>query len=222
MAELEQGQEKNSDSGLFSERTTNLAREIGVSLRELAPKMNISTASLFAYRSGKLKISPKAWRKLDQCERELAKRQESPFSGKELCFYRIAYGLEISEFAKEFGLGVEEYSEIERGIRPIPDSAEFWAKIALVASRVHQALKRESQEEELPSDDQKPDPLQLSVETAIACLREGNEETALDLAIALLNEYKGNRKEVLPLFRASAIIRSMGHARLGITPDMLP
>lgn len=61
-------QENYSENRLFLERTDEIARITRVSLRELAPKIGISVASLFGYRSGNIKISPKAWRKLEQAE----------------------------------------------------------------------------------------------------------------------------------------------------------
>jgi hypothetical protein len=46
---------------------------MGVSLRQLAPLMDLSIASLFGYRAGKLKISNKAWSKLERGERPFQK-----------------------------------------------------------------------------------------------------------------------------------------------------
>lgn len=61
-------QEKNQSASHFSERTDALAKSLGVSLRNLGPKMDLSTAMLFAYRSGKHVISRKAWAKLERAE----------------------------------------------------------------------------------------------------------------------------------------------------------
>ncbi|WP_457795381.1 helix-turn-helix domain-containing protein [Horticoccus sp. 23ND18S-11] len=46
-----------------------MAEKIGLPLRELGERIGISTAMLFAYRSGKNPISVKAWKKLEQAER---------------------------------------------------------------------------------------------------------------------------------------------------------
>jgi hypothetical protein len=53
---------------------------MGVSLRQMAPLMNLSVASLFGYRAGKLKISNKAWSKLERCEKPFQKVDKSPES----------------------------------------------------------------------------------------------------------------------------------------------
>ena len=62
-------QEKNSENRIFLERTDKLAATLRISLRDLAPRIGLSVASLFGYRSGSLKISPKAWGKLEQAEK---------------------------------------------------------------------------------------------------------------------------------------------------------
>jgi hypothetical protein len=68
----------------FLERTDRLAQKLGISLRSLAPVMGISVASLFGYRNGSIPISTKAWRKLEQVERDSeAPALESPFALKE-------------------------------------------------------------------------------------------------------------------------------------------
>lgn len=42
--------------------------------------MDLSVASLFGYRSGSIKLSNKAWGKLEQCEAELSKAGAEPAS----------------------------------------------------------------------------------------------------------------------------------------------
>lgn len=42
---------------------------MGCSLRQLGPKIGISTASLFGYRAGTMPITGKAWVKLEAAER---------------------------------------------------------------------------------------------------------------------------------------------------------
>lgn len=59
----------------FLERTDRLAVLKRVSLRGLAPLMGLSVASLFGYRNGSIKISNKAWGKLEECEASI--RQDS-------------------------------------------------------------------------------------------------------------------------------------------------
>jgi hypothetical protein len=51
------------------ERTDILAARLGISLRSLAPRIDLSVASLFGYRNGSIQISTKGWGKLEQAER---------------------------------------------------------------------------------------------------------------------------------------------------------
>ena len=53
----------------FSERTDELSRQIGCTMRDLAGKIGISQAMLFAYRSGKSEPTLKVFRKLEAAER---------------------------------------------------------------------------------------------------------------------------------------------------------
>jgi hypothetical protein len=62
-------QEKKSDFRTFLDRTNELANKLRIPLRELGPVMEMSTASLFGYRSGKIPLSNKAWGKLEAAER---------------------------------------------------------------------------------------------------------------------------------------------------------
>ena len=66
---LELLQQKYSENRIFLERTDKLAAALRISLRDLAPRIELSVASLFGYRSGSLKISPKAWGKLERAEK---------------------------------------------------------------------------------------------------------------------------------------------------------
>jgi hypothetical protein len=61
------------------ERTDALAKATDQSLRGLAPVLGLSVASLFGYRSGSIKISPKAWSKLEQAERGFLKKKMAEF-----------------------------------------------------------------------------------------------------------------------------------------------
>lgn len=61
-------QQKNQSSDVFSERTDALAAALHVSIRDLAERIGISQAMLFAYRGGKYPISEKAWKKLEAAE----------------------------------------------------------------------------------------------------------------------------------------------------------
>jgi hypothetical protein len=57
---------------------------MGISLRSLAPRLGLSLASLFGYRSGKIPISAKAWSKLEQAEAEAQRaRREAAFAERE-------------------------------------------------------------------------------------------------------------------------------------------
>lgn len=64
----------------FSERTDALAVRLGCSVQELPERLDFSRSSLFAYRTGKAKISAKAWAKLEKVEAEfgLGPVSESP------------------------------------------------------------------------------------------------------------------------------------------------
>jgi hypothetical protein len=65
-------------------RTGELADSLGISLRSLAPRLGISVASLFGYRSGKIPVSKKAWSKLERLEQETeAAGQRRGFAGYE-------------------------------------------------------------------------------------------------------------------------------------------
>lgn len=70
-------QEENRAVSEFLERTDFLAESLGVSLRQLAPELDISPASLFGYRSGKLPITSKAWAKVKKAEDAL-RREKQP------------------------------------------------------------------------------------------------------------------------------------------------
>jgi hypothetical protein len=63
-------QEENQSTRAFSERTDRLAAKLGISLRALGPKVGISPAMLFAYRSGNQSVSRKAWGKIRAAEVE--------------------------------------------------------------------------------------------------------------------------------------------------------
>lgn len=54
----------------FACRTEVLAEQAGVRIGDLPKRLKISRASLFGYRTGKLPITSKAWRKLEHAERD--------------------------------------------------------------------------------------------------------------------------------------------------------
>jgi len=60
--------ESQTNSDFFS-RTDLLASRLGLNLSELPSKIGISKAMLYAYRSGKHRITNKVWFKLEQAER---------------------------------------------------------------------------------------------------------------------------------------------------------
>lgn len=68
-------QHQNQSIANFSERTDALASALKISLRDLAERIGISQAMLFAYRTGKQPISLKAWRKLEAAESGLLNPQ---------------------------------------------------------------------------------------------------------------------------------------------------
>lgn len=55
----------------FEERTNRLAEKVGCRLEDLTELLGFSRASLFAYRSGRNKVSRKAWRSLEEAERRV-------------------------------------------------------------------------------------------------------------------------------------------------------
>lgn len=69
-------QQQNWSSEEFSTRSDRLAKRLGGSLRDLAPRLGISQSALFAYRRGKIPITAKAWATLDRLE--LALNMEHP------------------------------------------------------------------------------------------------------------------------------------------------
>ena len=56
----------------FSRRIDRVASKLDVSLAELARRMKISRAALFAYRSGANRITPRVWAKLERLEESAA------------------------------------------------------------------------------------------------------------------------------------------------------
>lgn len=66
---------------LFSQRTDALAFALGVSLRELGGKVGVSTAMIFAYRSGRTPVSGKAWKKILTAEHAAGIRSENDVMG---------------------------------------------------------------------------------------------------------------------------------------------
>jgi len=180
--------------------------------------MGLSVASLFGYRSGKLKITPKAWKKLEQAERDISESLKAPFSGRELCYFRIRSGLEYSDFSNLLGIEAEQYLEMERGLRHLPDNRDFWVSVMRVIGEIHKSDRRRPQGGQDSSDTHKSD-LEFEEETAAARLLEGDEELALDLTIRLLNEYRENRDQVLHLFKASSIIQNIGLSRIRLPPQ---
>lgn len=61
-------QEENHTISEFSERTDRLAEKLGLPLRDLPQRLDISQSMLFAYRKGTHPISKKAWRKIRSAE----------------------------------------------------------------------------------------------------------------------------------------------------------
>lgn len=71
-------QQKSESFSEFSERTEKLAAKLTLKLGELPERIGVSPAMFFAYRTGKNKISDKAWRKLEGAEREAGLIKEEP------------------------------------------------------------------------------------------------------------------------------------------------
>ncbi len=61
-----------TENELFLKRSDELAYKLRLSLRELAPKLGLSAGSFFGYRTGRVALSAKAWRKLEEVERRVA------------------------------------------------------------------------------------------------------------------------------------------------------
>jgi myosin-crossreactive antigen len=64
---------KNQTFVDFAERTDSLASVLNCTVQDLTEILGFSRASLFAYRTGKVKISDKAWRKLADAESRAGK-----------------------------------------------------------------------------------------------------------------------------------------------------
>jgi hypothetical protein len=75
-------QDENQSTRIFSERTDVLAKRLGVPMRHLGHKLDLSPAMLFGYRSGKYAISAKAWAKLERAEAALNQSQVSALEEK--------------------------------------------------------------------------------------------------------------------------------------------
>jgi hypothetical protein len=63
-------QEKSQTFSDFVRRTDALADQVGLNLSESWRLLGISRAMLHAYRSGKNRITPKVWLKLERAERD--------------------------------------------------------------------------------------------------------------------------------------------------------
>lgn len=85
-------QHQNKSSSIFLERTDALAAALNVSIRELAERIGISQAMLFAYRSGKNPISEKAWRKLEEAEEAAKNKSTQIFHYAPMGEYQSAVG----------------------------------------------------------------------------------------------------------------------------------
>lgn len=71
-------QARNQNISDFSSRVEALAERGRISMREVGPKiLGISTAQLFAYRSGSAPLSVKAWAKLEAAESANGARSEA-------------------------------------------------------------------------------------------------------------------------------------------------
>ena len=56
------------DNEDFLKRTDNLALKLRLNLTDLARRIDLSDGSFFGYRTGRVTLSPKAWRKLESAE----------------------------------------------------------------------------------------------------------------------------------------------------------
>lgn len=61
-------QDKSENHPIFSEISEKLAVHLGINLDELPARIGISKDMFYAYRSGRHRISDKAWRKLETAE----------------------------------------------------------------------------------------------------------------------------------------------------------
>jgi hypothetical protein len=62
----------------YQKRTDALAAKLGVDINELPDIIGVSRASLFAYRSGRNRVSQKAWAKLTEAEEVAGMRVREP------------------------------------------------------------------------------------------------------------------------------------------------
>ncbi len=58
------------DNEDFLKRTDDLALKLRINLTDLARLIDLSDGSFFGYRTGRVALSPKAWRKLESAEFE--------------------------------------------------------------------------------------------------------------------------------------------------------
>ena len=56
------------DNEVFLKRTDDLALKLRFNLTDLARHIDLSDGSFFGYRTGRVALSPKAWRKLEAAE----------------------------------------------------------------------------------------------------------------------------------------------------------
>lgn len=68
---------------LFLKRTDALAERLRFTLRELCAHVGLSTGSFFGYRTGRVLVTTKAWKKLEEAEIKAGiKRDTSPNLGE--------------------------------------------------------------------------------------------------------------------------------------------
>ena len=92
-------QEKIIYSGTFLARTDVLAAKMRLNVEDLTGILGVSRSSLFGWRKGRRKVSPKAWRTLERAERDAEESQSPRESGFEvpreiegvLCEYEAPY-----------------------------------------------------------------------------------------------------------------------------------
>lgn len=89
-----------TENELFLKRSDELAYKLRLSLRELAPKLGLSAGSFFGYRTGRVPLSAKAWRKLEDVERSVAMSDHSAESPAVVCEEPADYGRSIVDITK--------------------------------------------------------------------------------------------------------------------------
>lgn len=118
-------QAKSENYSEFSDRTERLAARLEKNLNDLPPLIGISPAMFYAYRTGKYKISPKAWRKLEAVETENGLNQ-TPAPGDRVATLceKIRSEFYLPTDSDFLGLAANDHAEVLRAMADSIDEME--------------------------------------------------------------------------------------------------